>query len=189
MAKHNKRQPFEGLHSYADQRRKRGRQRAHRQPRELATPTPERLQHDAFQRAGIAYRVKPPIVCLHDAGKLSDAQFAALHRFAEVGSKAGFDRSRSCLDHSPRGGGDIAPSVLRARIEYGQMERALGSLADIADAVCIEGLSLTAWCIRTHGAVQRADGRVDARKRDVALALLELQMAAARLMGDEAACA
>jgi hypothetical protein len=164
--------------------------------------TPERAARNDIASAGMAYRIVPVIDTLHLKGDLTAVEYAALGIYRELAHKAQDDECQVSVLHPRRvmGGGSHStivsgplPSSLwttPAQLEAAQIERQLGSLADIARAVAVEDKSLTEWCIARHGGREKsANGKVvaivprglDDGKGHIAMARMELRMAAQRI--------
>lgn len=87
--------------------------------------------------------------------------------------------------------GYIPASLLAtpAILETARIERDLGELRDIANAIAVRDLSLTQWCVEKHGGRERYDGKgrfiaivpVN-EKLHVGVARMELRMAAHRIV-------
>lgn len=152
--------------------------------------TAERRQHNEFVSMGMARRVKPPIVSLHEAGKLSNAEFSALAYYRDQASLADRSPVRCGIDFSVRSEGNgPGAAITSALIETGRMERDMGQLWDIARAVAVDDKSLSQWCVDKHGGRERLDGKGRlvavvpiCEKRHTQMALLELKMAAHRIV-------
>lgn len=165
----------------------------------VVEPTPEQFVGGTFERAGLAYRRKPVIDSLRDAGKLNSREHAALAYYRDQAHKAEDDYAQS----SPlaperimggRGGVVISgglPSKLLctpAILETGRIELMLGKFLAIARAIAVDDWTLAQWCIRQHGGREKSDhrGKVVAivpacgRKR-AADALFELRAASTRI--------
>tara|TARA_R110000772_G_scaffold89304_3_gene185147 strand:+ start:1300 stop:1836 length:537 start_codon:yes stop_codon:yes gene_type:complete len=151
-------------------------------------PTDARLAHNDAESAGPAVRMKPTIDTLYRAGKLSVAQLEALRRYADTAS----DRSevKSNMDFSVSGNGEGLPHFgVRMNRELDRMNAALGGTRWTAYAICVRGLSLSAWAMERCGSVARQrltdGGKIvrwfEPRKSVWDAALLELQAAGDRL--------
>lgn len=157
-------------------------------------PTPERENHNRFEPAGAARRVKPMIDrMLEPLGIITQAEHAALLRYRQQIEAAEKSEIRDSLDPSPRGGNNGHPIHRKtcAQIEVDRMNRALGPLRHIAYAVCFQDMSLNQWAVHTHGGRERyKNGRfIEIVPRGAAngkfaidLARHDLKFAAARLM-------
>lgn len=155
-------------------------------------PTPEQCQHGNYESAGMAFRRVPAIDTLLEAGKLTQTQHALLNFYRYRQAVAEGSQTKSCLDIRIRGGSGgtmpISAEVVSAIQDVGRIEKDLGSLLDIAQAVAINDLSLTQWCCAKFGSRVRYDGKgrfvafvpVNERK-NMAIALLEIRTAAGRI--------
>jgi hypothetical protein len=139
-------------------------------------PTEAREAHNDFRSAGMAVRVVPVIVRLHEAGVLNDREFEALAYYRDQASLAEHSPVRSCCDFSPRGGHGPGVAILSATLETGRMERDMGPLWPLCRAVAVDDITLERWCIDRHGAM--APGGVVADPFHVGIATLELKYAA-----------
>lgn len=152
--------------------------------------TPERAARNAFESAGMARKLVPSILVLLRAGSISQAEYEALDYYRDQASRAEQSPARCVLDRTPSGGGHgPGAAIISAQIETGRIERDLGQLADIARAVAVDDKSLAQWCIDRYGGRERYDrhGAFVAmvpvcERRNMALALLELRMAARRIV-------
>lgn len=159
-------------------------------------PTEHREAHNDFQSAGAAMRVVPVIETLLRAGRLSQAEYNALHHYREQAHRAEDDMAQESTLAPQRvmGGGSaysggMIPRILMATpaiIETARIERELGSLFRIARAIAVDDLTLTRWCIQQGGGVEKRKGGVVVamEPRDpngVKMAALELRFAASRI--------
>lgn len=141
--------------------RKKGRprqqgERAKRINQHFLRPTEAREVKNTFRSAGAAVKVIPPIETLYEAGKLNERQFSALARYADVATAAERSEIKSSIDFSVYGTGDGLPHFgVRMNIELGRLDRALGSLRDIARAVCVMEQTISEWAINRGGSVMR----------------------------------
>lgn len=124
------------------------------EPANDMVPTPERLARSEWRRDGMAYKAIASLDKLKTK-ILSDRQYDALCRYAAIGIACERSAIRSNCDFSVRGGGDGPPFATRAQLELAPMEAALGSLADIARAIAIDGHTLNDWAIAKGGAIER----------------------------------
>lgn len=172
-------------------------------------PTPEQLASGTFSQRWMiedghraqAHVRTPVIDTLWDAGKLTEVEYCALAYYRDQALKAEDDvAGQSVLSpekimggnggSSPVGG--YIPAILIATpaiLETARIERDLGSLRDIARAIAVEDLSMSAWCIAKHGGRERYNGEGKfvavvpiAEKRCMDLARLELKYAAGRIV-------
>lgn len=181
----------------------RARTKAHKETTSLIArfirPTEQQEAQNDYQSAGAAVRIVPVIDTLLKAGKLSQAEYDALDYYADQATRAEDDTAQASTLAPERvmggnGGacsGGMIPALLMATpaiLEASRIERDLGSLRDIAEAVAVRNWSLTRWCIQQHGGRERYDGKgrfvamVPMREREVmGIALMELKMAARRI--------
>lgn len=160
-------------------------------------PTAERVAHNDFQTAGMAYRTASVLEALRKVGKLSQMQFDNLEYYREQANRAEDDaRQPGPLDPERimgGGGGSCTggriPAIMLgtpAIIETSRIERDVGpKLLPILQAVARDNMTLTAWCIAKHGGRERRDSKGAfvafvpvGEKRVMAEALLELRYAA-----------
>lgn len=169
------------------------------EPISIIGPTDEQIAAGVFRRANAAYRRVPVIDTLHDTGKLTYAEYAALSYYRSQAIQAEDDGARysTLAPERVMGGGggsygSTTPVTLLstpALLETARIERDLGSLLDIARAVVVDDMSLTQWCIAKHGGRERYDGKgkfvamvPNAEKRAMDEARLDLRMAARRIV-------
>jgi hypothetical protein len=162
-------------------------------------PTPERIAHNDTQTAGMAHRITPVIDILKNAGKLDERRHALLGYYRDQ-CHASEDRNalKSPLSaerimggvSQPASGSRVPVSLLGpnpAMLEVGRIESDLGSLRDIAHAIAVQDLSLTAWCISQYGGRERYDSKgrfvamVPNKSGVEEFAILQLKMAADRI--------
>lgn len=163
---------------------------------EIVGPTDEQMARAEYRRANLAYRRTPVIDTLLDAGKLTDAEFRALHYYRDQACRAEDDYAReSTLSPSRVMGGGRGTSTPGSLIwtpaiaETSRIERDLGVLLDIARAIAVDDVPLTEYCISKHGGRERYNGRgrfIAIVPNNQALvekaALLDLKMAARRIV-------
>lgn len=166
-------------------------------------PTIERERHNQFRSAGMARIVIPEIDRLRalweadeqaqkpktERRGISPAEWEALAYYRDQALLADRSPVRSCIDPTPPGGHGPGVAILSAVLETARIERDLGQLRDIAREVAVNDLSLPAWCIARHGGRERYDGKGRfvamvpvGEVRNVRIALLELRMAAHRIV-------
>jgi hypothetical protein len=153
-------------------------------------PTEAQCARSLYVSAGMAHRRVPMIDQMLKRDQITHKEHAALAHYRDQASLAESSPVKSCLDRSIRAGNGNGPSaaVISAMLETARIERALGSLLDIARAVAVEDKSLSQWLIDKHGGRERYDGQgrfialvpVGERKR-MEIARLELRMAARRI--------
>lgn len=167
----------------------------------LDEPTAEQMQHSAYEpgavmhvetaRAAKAYRKVPVIDRLLRHKLITKMEWEALAYYADRANLAEKSPVRSNCDFSVRGSGDgPGAAILSAMLETGRIERDLGSLYDIARFIAVEDKALSQWCIHKWGGRERYDGAGKfiaivpiCEKRHMAIARLELRMAARRIRG------
>lgn len=173
--------------------------------RTIETPTmdatPERLAKSdslLISASGDSYRernakvrrLRPPIDVMLDAGQLDMDRHDMLAWYAEQVAIGERSPVRDSLNQE-RYGGDAEPSaaIVSAMLNVARIERDLGSLLDIARAIAVDEMTIGQWCIKKHGSRERldSDGRFVclvpvAEKRVTQIALLELRMAADRIV-------
>ena len=156
-------------------------------------PTAEQQSHGNYTSAGMAYRRIPMIDTLRDVGKLSDDDHRRLTHYRDQDASAEVSLTKSCLDIREGGGGQggmtLSTAALSAHLEVGRIERELGSLRGIARSIAIDDWSLSRWCCDRYGSRERYDGKgkfvaiVPVREKEsLAMALMELRMAARRIL-------
>lgn len=135
---------------------------------DVIRPTPEQMAKGAFEETwqisdghrARAFRRVPVIVTMANAGRLSQRQFNALARYRDVALAC----DRSPLPDSVGRMGEIRghtdgtglpPSLLRSWIELGVLERALGSLRDVAYAIAVGDSSPEEWAISKFGSTMQ----------------------------------
>lgn len=141
---------------------------------EIFRPTPEREAANDFRNVGMARKVVPVIVRLHEDGVLNDEEFAALAYYRDQASLADHSPVRSCIDFSPRGGHGPGIAITSAIIETGRLERNMGALWPLCRAVCVDDWTLERWCIERTG---------KASNTCIGIATLELKYAAGGIVG------
>jgi hypothetical protein len=153
-------------------------------------PTERREAANDFRSAGVAVKVIPPIETLHTSGKLSDRQFKGLARYADVANAAERSLIKSNIDFSVYATGEGLPHFgVRMNIELGYLNRALGSLENIAHAICVQEMSVSQWAMVTGGSVMRERPGVgrevvrwfEPRRKAHDIAMLEIRIAGERL--------
>lgn len=161
---------------------------------EIIGPTPERVASFETRREGLATRIVPPIDTLKKLGKISDKHHRYLAWYAEQKNIC----ERSCLPDSigrimePRRGhgGGPSPQVVSAAMNVREAEQAMGSLAQIAEAICFDEMTITDW-LETQGQTRVRCQTIKGKKvckpyadgAKVKRALLELKFAADRISG------
>lgn len=154
-------------------------------------PTAEAFQHGDFERAGIAYRRRPVIDVLKDREVLTMRQWIALGRYRDLFDQTERSPQRDSCDVGIRGGETDGPSMalLRAKSERYALERELGSLRPIAEAIAGNDMTLSQWAIRQAGTKERklfVGGKLvatyyEAKTHSLKVATVDIRMAGERL--------
>jgi hypothetical protein len=163
--------------------------RRKKKPQPLAEmPTPEQLAQGTWRRTGMAYRRTPVIDTLFAEHKITQRQFDGLKRYRDVAIADERSPIRDSLDMTPRGiGSDIPPSAVRVAIELARLERALGSLTDVARAIAVDDRTLSQYAASQHGAApvkRRGVVRFEPTKFAYDRALLDIRMAGIRIAAE-----
>lgn len=138
-------------------------------------PTPEREAHNDFRNVGMARKIVPPIVRLHEAGVLNDQEFAALAYYRDQASLADRSPIKSCLNLQ-KGGHGPGVAILSAQIETWKLERNMGGLAAMCRAICVDDITVEGWCLHKYGVPDPETVTPD--MKHVAMTLMELKYAA-----------
>lgn len=151
----------------------------------------EALGHGEFEGAGLATRRVPVIDTMRRRQQISNDTYVRLAFYRDQASLADRTLTKSCLDFSVKGAGDIpiSAAVTSAMLTTARIERDLGSLLPIARAIAVDDVTLTDWCVSQHGGRERYDGRgkfvaiVPVREKKVmAIAMMDLRVAATRII-------
>lgn len=159
----------------------------------VAYPTPERISGHETRREGMATRIVPTIDTLHNRNRITEEEWKALGHYADQKCIADGSPLKDSIGRllSPSGGdgGYLPAAVVSARLRVGYLERELGQLRTIAEAIAYENITLTEWVNR------QGEGRIKcevidgvkvckpyADTRHYEYALLELRFAARRLI-------
>lgn len=164
-------------------------------------PTGEQLATGDFVSAGMAFCRTPVIDTMLKRGQISEREYLALGYYRDQASQAEDDAKRMSVmaPEKAMGGGGKGHPVggyipadycdSPATLETARIERDLGILAPIANAIAVQDTSLSQWCIDQYGGRERYDGKgrfvamvPNFEKRALATALLELKFAAARIV-------
>jgi hypothetical protein len=115
---------------------------------------------------------------------LDTAQHKALKHYRHHADVADRSPLKDSLNKAP-GGGTGIPSieVLNAVRVAADCERAAGSLRDILRAVVVDDVSLSQWAMMRGGARQEG-ARIKPHKKQLAIAQLEIKMAAVRVRNE-----
>lgn len=158
---------------------------------QIETATPEQLEKGDFRRTGMHYRRVPVIETLYAECKLTSRQFNGLARYRDVAvaeDSSIIEDSVGKLLRNCVGGGEGAGDFhLRIAIELGRLERALGTLRDIARAIAVEDKTLSAWAMHRHGSFERIKGNVvkfEPSKSAFKEAWMDIRMAGERLAAE-----
>lgn len=126
-------------------------------------PTPEREQHSTFQPAGAARRVTPVIDTLLKTRQITEAEYAALLYYRQQADACSRSPTRDSCDFSVRGCDITGPGarIVFAKNEVDRMNRRLGNLRPVVQAVVVDDVSLTQWAISEGGSrEERRQGQV-----------------------------
>lgn len=164
-------------------------------------PTAEQLATGDFVSAGMAHKRIPVIDSMFKRGQLDERRWMALGYYRDQASQAEDDAKRaSSLDPAKvMGGGGSGHPVggyipvdycdSPATLETARIERDLGVLAPIANAIAVNDISLSQWCIDQYGGRERYDGKGEFvavvpnfERRAMAMALQDLKFAADRIV-------
>jgi len=106
-------------------------------------------------------RLIPPIDTLRDAGKLTDDQHRALTYYRDQADMANRSPIKDSLNKTVGGGSEfgLSAAVVSALLTVARIEKDMGSVRDIARAIAVDDMSLTAWCVKRHGGRERYDGK------------------------------
>lgn len=186
----------------------RGKQNRRKLGPDAVPPTPEQMR-DAFllepvhdrtpagglNLRGVAYRRRPMIDVLYEAGAFTESQHKALRHFRHHADMA--ERSpvadSLCTERGGNGNG-ASFNTLNACFITSACERAAGSLADILRAVVVRDQSLSQWAMEKFGSVERQRQRgskvisiFEPKRKALEIAKLDIRMAAARVEAELAA--
>lgn len=168
-----------------------------------ATPTDEQMRGGEFRpeqiveagqtTRGVAYRRRPMIDILLSQRLLSFEEHRALRHYRHHADIADKSPVRDSLAIERFGGSGNGPGteILNAQRVRDDCERAAGSLADILRAVVIYDQSLSQWAMERAGAIEECEMkqgkrvcRMKPRRNALAIAQLEIQVAAKRVMAE-----
>lgn len=147
------------------------------------------------QVIGKVYRRKPMIDVLKGKGVISEREWTALHHYRHHADIANRSLIRDSLNRQIRGGnGDPTKKLMNALQIVRDCESAVGTLLDILRAVVVDDVSLSQWAIAKAGAVEQRRERagktvvsIEPRQKALAIARLEIKMAAGRVEAELAA--
>lgn len=149
-------------------------------------PTPQREAHNDFRSEGVAHRVVPVIVRLHEAGVLNDREYAALAYYRDQALLADKSPMRSCIDFSPKGGHGPGVAILSAQLETGRIERDAGALWSLLRAVAVDDVPLPALVeakLGTFWQRGKSDEAIRARlNSEIGFAAMELKYVAGGIL-------
>lgn len=166
-----------------------------REPLDILGPTPEQASRATYTRATLAYRRKPVIDSLFEAGRINRRQFDALARYRAIADAAESSPIRDSLAKAmdgtignSRGCAPLPYAVLRGSIELGWLDRELGSLRAIAHAVACDDVTPSQYAMERAGAKERTRtlGRrivtwFEPRRKELDACMIELRFAGDRL--------
>lgn len=160
-------------------------------PIQIETATPEQIAKGEFRRIGMHYRRVPVIETLYAEHKLTSRQFNGLARYRDVAvadERSLIEDSVGKMMRGACGGGEGPQDFsLRNAIELGRLDRALGSLADIARAIAVDDMTLSDWAMSRHGSIERIRGNVvkfEPSKAAFNEAWVDIRMAGERLAAE-----
>ena len=161
------------------------------EPIQIAQPTDEQWAHGEYRRVGMSFRRVPVIETLHADHKLTSRQFNGLARYRDLAiaeDRSLIEDSVGKMMRGAQGGGDgQSLSALRVAIELGRLERALGSLRNVARAIAVEDQTISAWAMAQHGSIERTRGNVvkfEPSKTAFNEGWIEIRMAGERLAAE-----
>ena len=167
-------------------------------PVPVIEPTPEQMDKGDFARQlqpdkqAAPFRRVPVIFTLADQGKITQRQFLALARYRDVATADDHsplkDSLAKMMEGSAGGAGlGLPPSALRTSLDRGWLERELGSLLKIAEAIALRDTTLSQWAMRGRSIERRQEraGKVvvwfEPYRSDYKIALADIRMAGERL--------
>jgi hypothetical protein len=161
------------------------------------TPTPELHQHGVIELPEITQRTmrvaarrKSSIESLYDRGIITDQEFTALGYYRDQVLTSERTLIRDSLNREVRVPSERGPSaaITSAAMEAGRIERDLGSLCQIARAVCVDDMSLNDWCVSQYGGHEKYDGKgkfvaiVSNSDNAELCSIMDIKMAARRIV-------
>ena len=160
-------------------------------PIQIETATPEQQEKATFRRVGMHTRRVAVIETLYAEHKLTARQFNGLARYRDVAiaeEKSPIEDSVGKMLRNCVGGGDgQSLASIRTAIELGCLERALGTLRDIARAVAVDDATLSDYAMKRHGSHERIRGSVikfEPSKSAFKEAWMDIRMAGERLAAE-----
>lgn len=173
---------------------------------DIMAPTPEQQREGGFVvqdvtdkrrgggtiTIGKAYCRRRQVEQLSASGLFTDEEAKALRHYRHHADliERSPTRDSLCLQRGGSGNGRTI-TFLNAAFLVGQVEAAVGSLADILRAVVVEDVSLSQWAIRRSGGIdtrRERKGRVvtaiEPKQKALAIAKLEMKLAAQRVASE-----
>lgn len=176
---------------------------------EAAAPPPEQARDGAFQMqdivdrrpggafvtVGTAHRRIPMIDRLRAEGLFTTEEHKALAHYRHHANLVDGSLTRDSLAPRSGGGGDGRSIIyLNACALVSQVEAAAGQLAGILRALVVDDVSPSQWAIARHGGIERNRRRkggpqtcIEPRPKHLAIARMEMKMAAQRVEAELAA--
>ena len=174
-----------------------------RKPIDAVAPTDAQMAHADYelgkitergQVIGTGYRRIRQLEYLTRKGLFNEKEVAALYmyrHFADLVDKSLVQDSLAKQLPGRSGRGEIPPYILDADRMVGRYEAAAQTLKDILRAVIVEDKSLSQWAIERAGAIEDCEMkggvrvcRLKPRQKALAIAQLELKMAAGRVLAE-----
>lgn len=145
-------------------------------------PTPEQLEKNGFQSAGMAYRKTAVIDTMLKRKQITSVEYVALSYYRQQATAADRSAIKSNIDFTVRTGQQMPIGYATPqKIETDRIEADLGKLAAIVRAIAVDDVSISEWCIAKYGGRERLKGRrivIAATEGQVERALIELKRAA-----------
>jgi hypothetical protein len=154
-------------------------------------PTIEAQIHGQYESAGMAYKRIPTIDTMLARKQITNDEHGALafYRNQVDTSEKSPVRDSLNFERGSGSGNTLSAAVVSAILATSRIERDMGQLRDVARAIAVDDMSLSAWCIHKHGGRERYDGDgrfiavVPVREvQNMRIALLELKMASHRIV-------
>ena len=160
-------------------------------PITIAEPTPEQQAKGVFKRAGLAYRRSAVIDTLRAEHKLTQRQFDGLGRYRDIAiadERSPVEDSVGKMMRGACGGAEgQSPFATRSALELARYERALGSLRNVARAIAVDDMTISAWAMSQNGALEcdrRGVISFEPSKQAFGVAWMDLRMAGERLAAE-----
>lgn len=161
----------------------------------LVEPVHDRTPNGGLNLKGMAYRRRPMIDILYEAGAFTESQHKALRHFRHHFDMIDASPVRDSLNRERGGSGNgFSFSALNAAYIVSACEQAVGSLADILRAVVIDDQSLSQWAMAKFGSSERRRqhrGReitvIEPKPGTLEIAKFDIRMAAVRVEAELAA--